>query len=151
MKRAYLLFISLTFLLFGCATYDTSFRQQIQKDVVFFLPELDDPLNIGKVISQEFDKRNIEILRIDPNYVEKGTYSADAIGKDIQRIAVHFKYRYYFDVVHNVITDLSIRWVEISSGLILAEGTASGDSPYGANKTVSKVINSMLDEYLVER
>jgi S1-C subfamily serine protease len=63
-----------------------------------------------------------------------------------ENIIVSITYTYYWDVVHWVITNLRIDFIDPKNGLVVGTGTHSGDTLSGAETTARKIINQMLDK-----
>jgi len=61
-------------------------------------------------------------------------------------IIVSISYTYYWDVVHYVITNLKIDFIEPNNGYVVGTGTHRGDTLSGAESTARNIINKMLDK-----
>ena len=61
-----------------------------------------------------------------------------------KRIIITFSYKYYWDVFHNTLTHLQMRWVDESTGAVLASATFNGGSLSGYKSIVGGAVKSIL-------
>jgi len=64
-----------------------------------------------------------------------------------QYVAVQYSYRYQWDVVHYMLSSLNIKWIDLSSGELIRQGSHTGLTFDSHQQTTEKVVRAMLNDF----
>ena len=76
-----------------------------------------------------------------------GTGGTGVQSTSVEYVMIEYGYTYSWDLIHYMLTSLSIRWIDHDTGRLIAQGTHSGSTLQSYRGTTTRVVRDMLDQF----